>query len=1404
MPTKILKIILALLIVFTTIHSNFAQHSIAFSHLSVNDGLSQSDINTIYQSNDGYMWFGTHDGLNKYDGYNFNHYRPNPITNSLSSNLIYVIVGNRKGNMWIGTTGSGLDYLNTVTGKVINYKHNTHKKNSLRSNYISSLLYDNKNRLWIGTSKGLDMVDCTSQQDSLEFQHIENKSLQNHRINTIYQRKNGDIYAGDNKFIYKLYKENGKIKFKKINQKLGLRQTVIKSITEDKNQKLIVGTSNGAYIENKEKGTLVKFSPISIIEIVVDNMNHIWIGTTKGLRYYKNEENQELPTHENTFTNDANDPNSISKNVIVSLYKDLTGIIWVGTNGGGVNKFDPQRKPFLHIKKTSSPTSLSYNKIRSIFEDSNNTLWIGTEGGDLNMELSTSKKYSSWKHISSFSKTFCLNEIKTNNKKFLLIGSEGGHSFSYIDITNPIPENRNIKRSPIDPNIGSSVFTIMVDHRNYIWIGSYSKGVFVYKINEDDEFQMIKEFSHNANDPKSIGNNIIRNIYEDSKHNIWFATSNGLSKLAFDEADKEKPEFTTYRNIPKDETSISLNYILSLYESKKGELWIGTFGGGINKLTTSLTENKAQFKRYSGKDGLPNDVIKGVLEDDKNNLWISTNNGISKFNPELGTFKNYNIYDGLQSNEFQELACYKKADGEMFFGGINGFSVFYPSEIKDNPYAPITTITKMSLFNEVIEPGKKTNGVVILNQSIDKTHKIELNHFQNSLTFEFAALQYSSPLKNQYAYKLDGFETKWNYTNSKKRFATYTNLAPGNYLFSVKSSNGDGVWNNNAKKIFIKITPPFWKTIWAYIIYVLLIIGLLISFWKFTLIKTEKKHELELEHIEKEKYEELQQMKMEFFTNISHEFRTPLTLIKGPLEYLQKKGKELEYNVIQNQYSLMEKNTDYLLRLVTQLLDFQKMDKGKMGLTIYKKNIARFVKEVAEPFKFISEKKNIQYSIRSEEDAIYSYFSPDALEKVMNNLLSNAFKFCPEGGIVDVYVYIKNTYHSDRLTKGSVYKRVVIEVKDSGSGISEAKKQRIFNRFYSNSAKELANPTGTGIGLSYTKSLIDLHQGSIAVVDNELGGTTFAINIPQEKQAYIDKPNIEFGNETDNVSTTTAYVSSAHIVSVEDERNDQEMIAKRPELPIILVVDDNEDIRMFIRQALQKDYNILEAENGLKGFEIAKKEVPNIIISDYVMPEMDGVEFCKKCKDLAETSHIPFMLLTAKTSKENEYLGLESGADDYITKPFNLESLQLKIKNIISRRNRLRKRFNQEIILKPEDVTVTSTDEIFLKNAMEVVEKNMMNTEFSVEMLVKEMNVSRSNLYLKLKEITGLSSSEFIRSIRLKRAVQLLKKSDLSVKEIMYMTGFNSPSYFAKCFKKQFNMTPSEYISSNDIDIKKG
>ncbi|MBT9188609.1 two-component regulator propeller domain-containing protein [Zobellia russellii] len=1400
MRVKLFDYIIIIVSVLFTIVGN-AQSHISFKHITTSDGLSQSDINAIYQDKQGFMWFGTHDGLNKYDGYKFTVYNPSANSpNQISSNLIGAITGDDQGNLWVGTTGSGLNFYNAATGTFTSYRNEDDNPNSLIGDHVTALFKDSKNRLWVGVRDGLDMVDLNVSPENIKFQHFNSEQdpfiigWDGSSIYSIYEDKNGQILVGGATGIFKLKKDsNGKDYFGNVNNSLGLPDCIVRSILEDNWGRLIIATNIGIFCQVKGKGReLVKIHDTNFNNLLVDNNNRIWAGSNEGLFYFENTSIEKKPKFVKRFTYDSRDIGSISKNIIKSLYLDKTGIIWVGTNGGGVNTFDPGKKQFLNVRNTPDPKSLSYDKIRAMYEDSNGTVWVGTEGGGLNMLLEEDDdgNYNKFEHFNSISRTFAITETTIANKRTLLIGSEGTPGLYLLDISNP----NAIKESNLkSQGLMHGVFSLLNDSNENIWIGTYTSGIHRW-IKEDNGKDYLKStFKSYPKQPNALPSNIIRDILEDSNGSIWFATGDGLSSLNKIERYKKQPKFKTYKSDPNQKGAISHNYILSLYQSTAGDLWVGTFGGGLNKFIPGENGNDDSFISYSLKDGLPNNVIKGILEDREGNLWLSTNMGLSKFDPVNETFKNYNESDGLQDNEFQELACVKRADGEMLFGGINGFNAFYPEEINDNEQPAETVITDLLVSNKSVRVGEKMNDKVILKKNINQISDIELSYKQNNFSFEFAALHYAAPLKNKFAYMLEGFDKDWIQTTSDKRFATYTNLGPGDYTFRVKASNNDGLWDQSPSEIKIKITPPIWQTSAAYLFYSFLMLGVLWLFWRYTFIRTSKKHQLELDHLEKEKSEEMQRVKLEFFTNISHEFRTPLTLIKGPLEYLRKDGLKVSQTKVQEQYNIMYKNTNYLLKLVNQLLDFRKIDQGKMHLVVRNSNVVEFIQEVCQPFQFLAHKQNVDFNISASDDAIVSWFDHDALEKIMNNLLSNAFKYTPDGGHINVEISIEREKSGEAEESN---RNVVIKVRDSGFGIAKNRVNTIFERFNTQDKKDRRNLQGAGIGLSFTKNLIELHQGSIVVKSKPNKGTDFIVRLPMEKETFMNIPEVSIKEVSESDFLVRSSETESFAIGINDEILDEDVSKSRPKLPILLIVDDNEDIRTLVKQALEAEYVIYEAENGKQALKLAKSLMPNIILTDILMPVMNGTEFCEKLKTNKETSHIPVVMLTAKASEESEIENLKLGVEGYIRKPFEMELLQLTLSNILKQRDQLRKQFTRNITLQPTEIAVTSVDESFLQTAIEIVEKHMMNTDFNVEMLVKEMGYSRSNLYMKFKEITGLSSSEFIRNIRLKRAVQLFEQSDLSVKEIMYKTGFNTASYFSKCFKKQFGVIPSEYVAN--------
>lgn len=1361
---------------------------IRFEHITSEHGLSENVVNCIFQDSKGFIWVGTNDGLNRYDGYRFTVFNPIPDDeNAINSNLIFAVNEDQQGNIWIGTTGSGLNRFDPRTETFMHFQHDPNSSTSLSNDQIVSLYTDRQGRIWIGTLDGLNVILPGSQiGDSSYIQPISIPIANPLPVNDIIEDKAGNIWLATRLGLFKCDAKdlNGNFDFRLIDV-AGLANRNLKSVEIDLHGRLIVGgppgvyyqTGSGAYPEFQQLGNIA-----NVQAILSEGEDQVWVGTYKGLIEYRLGPRGQSPELIETFNPVPENPFSLNKNVIRALQKDHSGIIWVGTSGGGLNKFDPRRKPFFHFGQNLRRAGNRYTEIRSMLEDSFGNLWLGTEGGGLFWHPNTGSDptYHEFTSVSSSASVFALEEIEENGQKYLLVGSEDNPTLHKVPIS-----AAGAAPSEVVTEMNGSVFSILQDKQGIVWVGTYNKGLQRWLPKPGGGYD--KEWFTRAN--SALANDIVRKVFEDSNGNIWIGTAKGLHKIDAAETLQEQPEITLFKNLSNDPRSISHNYILDIFESSSGYLWIGTFGGGLNQLFYEEGGEGAYFKRYWEKDGLPSNTIKGILEDEMGHLWLSGNGGLSKFDPENGQFQNYSITDGLQSAEFFEGVKVKRMNGSLLFGGVNGFNAFLPGNIQENNSQPNVVFTNLLVHNQKVAPNEPVNGRVILTESITESESIKLAYSQNDFSVEFAALHFADPQKNRYTYKLDGYHEDWIEVGAEKRYATFTNLPHGNYTLLVKASNADGVWDLEPTELQIKIKPPLWLTWPAYLVYALLIVGAMWLFRRYTIIDVQEKHRLTLEHMEREKLEELNQMKLRFFTNISHELRTPLTLIISPLEFILEKGKTLTSENLQQQYHYMYKNAKYLLRLVNQLLDFRKLDQGSLNLRVSRGDIKAFIEDVTQPFQFLANKKSIDFDLVYSENDIYTFFDPDLMEKIMYNLLSNAFKFTPSGGKVRVEVkerYLQSRSGSDPF--------VEIQVKDDGIGISRSQLKRIFERFHKGESKKM-NKDGAGIGLSYTKSLVELHHGAISAESSKGKGSCFSVRLPMAKGAYL-KSEIEQGKieQFQADSDPLEYLVAEPVIEIENTALGIKTIDQEKELPLLLFVDDNADIRNFIKEGFQNDFRIIEAEDGQIAHEVALSSLPDIIVSDVMMPNMDGIELCEHLKTNPLTSHIPIVLLTAKSTDEDELQGLRTGADAYVVKPFKLDILRAQLMNIYLQRERLKQRFRQEVLLQPEDITVTTADEEFLKRAVSIIEDHMSDSDFNVEALVKEMYLSRSKLYLKLKALTGQSSSEFIRTIRLKRAIQLLEKSDYTIKEIMFMTGFNTASYFSKCFKNQFGVVPSEYL----------
>jgi signal transduction histidine kinase/DNA-binding response OmpR family regulator len=852
----------------------------------------------------------------------------------------------------------------------------------------------------------------------------------------------------------------------------------------------------------------------------------------------------------------------------------------------------------------------------------------------------------------------------------------------------------------------------------------------------------------------------------------------GLNKF-----DKKEEKFYSYKHDPNNPNSISNNLVSTIYQDKNGVLWIGTEGGGLNRLVPSDKEEfPPTFIQYRQKDGLSNDFVYGILEDKHHNLWLSTKNGLSKFNPDAvddkgiampSAFRNYYAYDGFQDNEFTFGSNFKNSKSEMFLGGPNGFNAFYPDSLKENLTIPPVVITDFKVLNKNYD----------LDTSITEIDKIILSHNENFFSFEFAVLDYIAPEKNNYAYKLDGLENDWNYVDNRN-FAHYTNLSPGKYVFRVKGSNNNGIWNEEGTSIRIIITPPWWKSWWAYVSYVCLLFGLIYFVRRYELNRQYLKHSWKLKQMEADKFQEIDRMRSRFFANISHEFRTPLTLIKGPVQ--QMLSKDFKGN-IEKQYQMILRNTNRLMQLINQLLDLSKLESGQIKLRTSPEDIIPLMKGLAQSFESLSNQRNITLQFQSYENKIIAYIDRDKFEKIIVNLLSNAFKFTPEGGKIIV------DFGMPKVELKTNSKIATISISNSGPGIPAERLDKVFDRFYKADESYTKDSEGTGIGLALTKELVELHHGEIKVKSEAGKGATFTIHLPLGKKHLLPEEIIP---EPTEISSKTE-MDSIEFEPLLSSETKVETTSHQgvKDSPTLLIVEDNPDMRDYMHGCLESCYSIREAENGEKGIQQALRYSPDLIISDIMMPKMDGFQFCAKIKTDERTSHIPVILLTAKASGESKIEGLETGADDYLTKPFDTRELQVRIKNLIEQRRQLQEKFRRGIIVQPGDIAVTSIDEQLLQRAINAVENNISDPAFDTAAMAKEVGASRMLLHTKLKALTGQSTGEFIRTLRLKRAAHLLQQGYGNVSQVAFDVGFQSLSYFAKTFRKQFGQSPSHYAS---------
>ncbi len=1380
--TKYLNLLFSLVIIGVQLIVN--AQSINFNRLTTNNGLSNNYVSNLIQDRLGFLWFATDDGLNRFDGYDFKVFRNNPSDkSSISDNSTFAITEDDSGRIWIGTK---IGYLNCYDPVLDKFTYWKIESEITKDNSITNIHIDKKFNVWIGTYRsGLYKLD-TKTGKTLNWTHKKDdpKSLSNNYISSIVEDDFGNLWIGTFNGLNQFNPNNSNTHFVKYffdkNNPNSLSENIIWGIAESKfeKNKLWLGTANGLTILNTETKS---FSRINIpnpdnlqfgngtgtvVEEIVDGESVIWINSYAGMLRYNVTRNRF-----DRFLSDKDNPNSLTSNQVNNIIKDRSGVLWIATDNG-LSYFSQKSIKFnnslLFPDRSVDLNKLDKLNVKAITKSSDGTLWIGTDNGlyfsnNANGKLFL-KKYSTLSSENIWSLT-------AGNSNDLWIGTYGSGLFHLNYKTNQLT-GHDILLGVIKSTSRNFVKSVFKDDKNNLWIGYW--GVGLAKLNLSTG--KVQNWLHQKDNMNSLSHDDVWTIFQDSKKRIWIGTNGGGLNL-YDESNGGK--FSHYSFKEGSKNSLSSNSVYSIVESKSKNfgnnntiLWIGT-SNGLNKLVINNSDSKnisqsdVKVTYYTTKDGLTDNSIKSIVEDENGNLWLGTSSGITLFDLSKNTFTNFSTSDGVIGTDFNFTSSFKLNDNLIIIGSTAGFNYFNPNRISQSSYKPAVVFTDFLIFNNSV----KAEANSILSKNIFNTDEVILSHKQNVFSFQFAALDYNNPASIKYAYKMEGFDKGW-IQSGTRRFITYTNLNPGKYTFKVKSTNSDGIWNSNETSLAVIITPPWWQTGWAILLYFIVFVLGVWAIFKFQNYRTKLQHELKFRELESYHLREIEQMKSRFFANLSHEFRTPLMLIKGPLEELLR-GRIKEN--LTDYYKMLLRNTEKLQQLIDQLLELSQLESESIPLKKEAYDVVKLLRSISNSFIPLADQKNIKFNFNSNMESAFALLDKDKFEKIVNNLLSNAFKFTDVGGTVNTEVVEKII--SDK-------KFALVSVSDSGVGITKENQSKIFNRFFQVDDSSKRNYGGSGIGLALVKELTTLLGWDISVNSSEGEGTEFTLKIPLLSQKEIQTSLSALNYQDDQ---------SKLVDQVDFEKSDDDYPIENNSKPLLLFVEDQIEVRDYVLGLLKQDYNVLQAENGKAGFDVAINSLPDLIISDVMMPVMDGIELCKKLKTDWKTSHIPVILLTAKATQQSKLEGLEFGADDYLTKPFDFEELSIRIKNLITQRKHLKEKFSKEISLNAESFTTNNLDKDFIEKINKIIETHLQDENFTSENLAQELFVSRSQLNRKLSAVIGKGPGEFIRIYKLKRAAQMILENKLSITQIALEVGFSSPAQFTRAFQKHYNCSPSEF-----------
>lgn len=1342
-----------------------------FQLASAVNSLSQSSVLCMVQDSVGFLWIGTKDGLNRFDGYEFVTYKyDRDNINSLSSNEISCLVIQNDKWLWVGTRSGGINRLEFATGAITRFSGLTY------DDQVRDLYIDSGGQLWVGTAEGLLKYDSKREcfvniTGSIVYRNENNEvfspSRKNLSIVSIYQHEPNKLLLGAENGLFEFdFKEYACFRSVVLPNR---NQSVFTKIRRDSKGQLWASSYDGLMLlrkNNKRSGYDIEYYnesapaprnlPVDWVQdFLEDKDGNMWLAT-RGSGLLRMEDGNIADVFDNAVGGSATMPD----NIVNSLFIDRAGVLWIGTENKGLCFLDLYAKKFRCIIQEVG--GLSDNLVTAL-TGGRSVLYAGTASSGIDIFRIEGNRFGKvgniprvvigagrWKKEVS---ALCLDSdsnlwIGTATNRLVVL-NRNGSSDSYI--------------------VNGFVFSLLEDKEGRIWFGTWGQG-FGYI---DKHTRSIEQYYETPIKVLGLESDKVIALRIDSHGLLWVGTKGGgLSVARIDDILQRKVKFRTFLHDPQDENSLAYNDVYGILEDREGRVWIAT-GKGLNMLDAEavgkVLDSQVVFQHVGEDDELLGGLVYSILEDNSGHLWIGTNRGLCRYYPSEGMVVTYDSYDGLPCSGFKPNSAFLNSfTGEMMFGGVDGIAVFHPDSIENNPFDAKVAITGMRLHNSIVLPGMKVNNRIILDTNIFFKDTINLAYSDNEVSFEFSAFHFSSPEKIRYAYRLVGFNDTWQEISGRDRRISYTNLKPEKYILQIKATNNDGIWSPHISELHINVAPPIWLTPWAYGVYAILMLVLLIMFRKYSIIAVRKKNQLIIESIKHKKETELSEAKMRFFTNVSHEIRTPLTLIHSPLKQLLDRG-DLDWDV-KRSLLLIYRNVKRLMVQVNQLLELRKMDKGEFTIRKSVFALDSLVKEVIVDFESLIIKNHIRIDLKNSASDCRIKSDKGLVETAVHNLVSNALKYTPVNSTVTITIYSQEA-------KTGGYD-LVLKVIDEGPGIPEEMINSVFDRFYQVKRDAFEHLEGSGLGLAIVKEFVEKLGGEVSVNNQPDKGCCFVMILPSGDLTAVEEVTVD-------EPVIMEKFDSGVLEAADHGSNGSQ---------VLMIVEDDTDLATYLSSVFNNKFNVHVYNDGDKAAAEVRGLIPDLIICDIMLPGMNGIDFTKLVKLHQETSHIPVIMLTARVGDEDKFAGFQVGADAYIVKPFNINVLEAQVASILKSREAFRAKFSKQLTLEPGQEVITPSDEKFLRRLLEITEKYMADPSFDVSNLVDEMGMSHSKILKKVKALTGLSLVEFIRSMRIKKAVQIFSQDKLSVSEVAFMVGFSDPKYFGKCFAKEMGMKPTDFI----------